>query len=416
MSAKTYLDSNAGAPLRPLVVEKLLSVFAETRAGSVLLPNPSSIHAHGRQAKRWIAEAREAVAASLGSGTDPEQVLFTSSGTEANQQAIRSVLEPALSRNGRATKPHWILTPVEHDSVLQMVSWFQEQGGEVSYLPVDAQGLPHSSELENLWRPETVLLSVIAVNNETGAITDLAPLVQTVRARGARIHVDAAQAWGKIPLDLKALDADLVTFSAHKIGALAGVGVVWIHSGVRMQALMRGKQEKGRRGGTENLLGIISAGAAAALVNPEKWSEEVGPWRDLLQKKVVERIPGTFVNAGLAPRIAGTLNLNFEGVEGESMVMALDLAGYSVSSGSACASGVVEPSHVLMAMGRSKSQAMAAIRISLSEALSEQVCEDFVSALERIVSKIRASQGIGQEKGRIRVELGKEPQVKGHAN
>jgi cysteine desulfurase len=330
------------------------------------------------------------VALSLGTKTDPEQLVFTSGGTEANQLAIRSILEPRLARGER---PHWITTPVEHDSVLQLVEWLEKRGGTVSRLPVDGDGAPAASALEALVRPETALVSSVWVNNETGVVTDVAALAAACAKAGQgriALHLDAAQAWGKIPLDVERSGAQLVTFSAHKIGGLAGTGIVWLRRGTAIDAVLPGKQEKGRRGGTENVVGAVAAGAAAAAIDPAAWSARLGPLRDQLERAICERIPGCIVNGGSAARrVANTLNLSFEGVEGDGLVMALDLAGYSVSAGSACASGVLEPSHVLLAMGRTRQQAMAAIRVSLHEGNTEAELEGFVAALAGVVGRMR---------------------------
>ena len=382
-----YLDSNAGAPLHPRVVEALRALFSAPSGAAELIPNPSSIHSHGRQAKRWFAEARESVAASLGPKADTEQLIFTSSCTEANQLAIVSALEPVLLKGG---KPHWITTPVEHDSVLQMVSWLIERGGSVSMLPVDSSGQPDITALESLWKPgETALVSALWVNNETGVISDIPALAAAVRARGGLLHVDAAQAWGKLPIVAEGSGISFLTLSGHKIGALAGTGVLYVGKGVRVHSILRGKQEKGRRGGTENLLGIIAAGAAASAVAPGAWAGTVQPLRDRFEDAIRKLIPGVSVNGEGAPRVANTSNLSFEGVEGDSLVMALDLAGVSVSSGSACASGVLEPSHVLLAMGRTPKQAMAALRVSLSSSNTWDELEAFLSALEPVVARVR---------------------------
>lgn len=381
-----YLDANAGAPLHPRVVEALQSCLAQS---DLLLANPSSIHAHGRKAKRLLAEARESIAASFGATTDPEQLVFTSSGTEANQLAIRSLLEPRLDRGEPV---HWITTPVEHDSVLKMVDWVKERGGSVSFLPVDSAGAPIVEAMDTLWTPQTALVSVVWVNNETGVITPgLQTLARQVRARGAALHIDAAQAWGKLPIDLAQIQASLVTFSAHKIGGLAGTGILWVGRGTSIHAALKGKQEKGRRAGTENLLGIFAAGVAATQVDPISYAARIAPTRDRLEAAIRARIPGAQMNGVTGDRVAGTCNLSFEGVEGDGMVMALDLKGYSLSSGSACASGVLEPSHVLMAMGKSRAQAMAAIRISLARELSDEVCDAFVEDLAQTTSRLQSA-------------------------
>lgn len=259
----------------------------------------------------------------------------------------------------------------------------------MSYLPVNEDGVPQVEALEEVLKPETALVSCIWVNNETGVISDVSRLVEIAQSYSIPVHLDAAQAWGKIPLDLDAHGAQYVSFSAHKIGGLGGTGVLWTQKGNPVTPHLLGKQEKGRRGGTENLMGAITAGAAASQLDPLAWVQSIEPLRDRLQDVICSRIPGTQVNGGQAKRVANTLNLNFKGLKSDGLVMALDLEGYCVSSGSACSSGALEPSHVLLAMGRSKSEAQAAIRVSLSEALSWEVFENFILTLERAVTRLR---------------------------
>jgi cysteine desulfurase len=389
-AAAIYLDANAGVPLKPEASAALRELL--DRAHLPHSANPSSIHSHGRSAKRLLADAREKIANSIGQNVDHEQLVFTSSGTEANQLAIRSLIEPVLlAGSSKSEKVHWITTPVEHDATLQLIEWTRKRGGAVDFLPVDAQGRPLVSELARLWKPETKLVSCVWANNETGVINDVAALIAETKRLGGKIHLDAAQAWGKIPLDVVASGADLVTFSAHKIGALAGLGLVWVGRGTPLSAVIPGKQEKGRRGGSENLAGIITAGAAAGTLDPIAWASRVEPLRDRLETEILARIPGATVNGAGAPRVPNTLNLTFDGVEGDGLVMALDLAGYSVSSGSACSSGVLEPSHVLLALGRSRAQSMAAVRVSLVDELPWEILEGFICALEKAVSRVRQS-------------------------
>lgn len=270
----------------------------------------------------------------------------------------------------------------------------------MSFLPVDSEGRVSAADIAALWRPETCLVSVVWVNNETGVIQELDPIAALVARKGGCLHIDAAQAWGKLPserLDLSRLGAQLVSFSGHKIGALGGTGLLWVARGVRLQALLPGKQEKGRRAGTENLLGLISLGAAARGLGAgagsvESWIARVLPLRQKLEQAILHRVPGARINGSGAPRVANTLSLSFEGVEGDALVMALDLAGYSVASGSACSSGALEPSHVLMAMGRSAPEAMAAVRVSLADELAWETLEGFVIALEKIVARVRKAR------------------------
>lgn len=383
-----YLDSNAGMPLRPEVSDALRRLLSTPLVGrGTPLPNPSSVHSHGRKAKKLLNQSREKIAHSFGPHVLPEEILLTSSGTEANQTAIRSALAPALERGERV---HWITTRVEHDATLKMTTELKAQGVEVSFLPVDEQGRPRISLLGELVQPSTRLISAIWVNNETGVFTDVMALTQEASRLGVPVHLDAAQAWGKVPLDLSACGATWVSFSGHKIGALSGTGVLWRRKGAPLRALIPGQQELGLRGGTENLLGIVSLGAAAEALSPIEWETALLPMRKRWEERIL-RIPGAILNGAEATRIANTMNFSFEGVERADLVAALDLQGFSVSSGSACSSGVSEPSHVLLAMGRSPGMAGSSIRISFFEELSDEVLASFSKALEECLEKVRKS-------------------------
>lgn len=358
---RLYLDTNATAPLKEAVQKALHTLVDEG------LANPSSIHRHGQKAKKHIAKAREDIALSLG-GIDPEQLLFTSSGTEANQTVIRSQLE-AFFNSGMPV--HWITSPVEHDSVIQMVDWVKQKGGEVSLCEIDKNGIPLPSSLQSLIRPETRLVSLMWVNNETGAVSPLEEYATICAGKAVPLHIDAAQAWGKLSIHLPSLAVQFATFSAHKIGALSGVGVVAIRPGSKVFPFIYGKQEKGRRGGTENLMGIVALGEASRTLNLANYAE-LAEQRNRLESIIQKNLSGVTVNAQDANRVAGVSNLSFDGVDGESLVMALDLKGLSLSAGSACSSGVIEPSHVLTAMGRSPKLALASLRMSWVNPLSEE--------------------------------------------
>lgn len=356
-------------------------------SGSSLIPNPSSSHSEGRKAKSALERARDQVAASLGEGVRARELTFVSSGTEAAQMAVRSVLEPSLLRGER---PHWILTAGDHDAHMQMIPWLEARGGSASLLPLGSDGMPELEAFQNLWRPETRLVSAIWANNETGVLTDVAKLSRMCAERGAPLHLDGAQAWGKLPLDLKSSGASLVSLSGHKVGALAGTGVLWRKGGARLGAtVFPGKQEGGLRGGTENLLGAVSLGAAASCLDPAAWSAAIGPLRDKMEREILRAIPGARIHGAGAPRIANTTSLGFEGIEKDGLVAALDLAGYCVSAGSACSSGITEPSHVLKAMGLGSDAARAAVRVSLASGTSWDELEGFVAALARAVEKAR---------------------------
>jgi len=395
--AGIYLDSNAGAPLRPQVREALFAILAGAHQAHPF-PNPSSLHQSGRYAKRLLNHARQQIASSLGKKVEPSQFIFTSSGTESNQLAIRSVLEKKLEQG---EKPHWITSSAEHDSVLHMVEWLKNRGGSVSFLPLDSNGNYPLSLIPELWRKETALVSLLWVNNETGVINDMFQASQLVKKQGGLLHVDAAQAWGKLPIELCSLGADFVSFSGHKIGAPAGIGVLWIKDHPQLKPFLPvifGKQEGGRRGGTENLLGAVLLGVAANTLNPLEWAQDVAPLRDRLQNVICQKVRNVMVHGQFAWRVANTLCLSFPQTENredrkvrevrnDALVAALDLAGFEVSQGAACSSGITYASPVLLAMGVSEADARSMIRISLVDTLPWSDLEKFADALSLAVSR-----------------------------
>ena len=409
----TSLDSNAGAPLHPKVAEALLPLFSPSSSNSEFaagtaeagrldqlektLGNPSSQHSAGRRARSSLQRSREQVSASIGAGNS-SQIIFTSSGTESIQLALRSRFEPWL-RSG--IKPHLITTRVEHEATLQMIDWLRAHGGTVAYLDLDAQGRPQAASFERAWSEAplaartagAVLLSAIWVNNETGVISDVRALASEARSRGVFAHFDGAQAWGKLAtLDVAQLGANAVSFSAHKIGGLAGTGVLWVDAAMApSEGLLRGKQEQGRRGGTENLVGIVAIGAAASGIQEGLTARltALENARDALEKRVVERVGGIVVNGAGAPRVPNTLNFSIEGIDGSTLVQSLDLDGFAVSAGSACASGVPQPSHVLVALGRDERLAKASLRLSFVEPLDMTTIERFTETLASHVSRMR---------------------------
>lgn len=390
-----YLDANAGAPLHPRVKEALLPFFASTPSTARPLGNPSSTHTPGQHSKRLLREAQERILRSIGSKHPKNICALTSSGTEANQWAVRSALEPGL-RQGK--KPRWLTTSSEHDSILQLARDYSDRGVQVRLLPVTDQGQVCLEALASALTEAPDLVSLIWVNNETGVINDVKEALRLVRSRApeAKFHLDAAQAWGKLPLELDSLGADYVSFSGHKIGALPGSGALWTREAKSLEPWLLGKQQQGLRGGTENLLGAIAMGAAASALEPLAYAEKLAPIRDRLQAEIRKQVPEVRVNGESSPRVANTLSLSFPGVQTDSLVMALDLEGYAVSAGSACSSGTLEPSHVLRAMGLSETLAKASIRISLPVGTRWEDVEGFPSALARVLSRARKS-GARQE-------------------
>lgn len=396
-----FLDSNAGTPT-PLNVRQALLSHLEG-AGARVAANASSIHTYGRSMRNALDEARDAVARSL--GTDPEQLVFTSSGSESNQLAIKAVLDAAFVNDPH---PRWILSAVEHDCVRALCEGFEARGGIVHTIGVDAEGALNLSELYAALQTSdakpasrVALVSLVWVNNETGVLLPLETIQQISRAceaAGAHFSLDACQAWGKVPIQVDELGAQWVSFSAHKIGGLSGTGVLWVAPQAQMpfgvslggaSGTVLGKQEKGRRGGSENTMGIIALGAAASIVDPISYAKTLAPLQQHLERLVLERIPGAHINGHSAPRVCNTSNFSFDQIEGDGLVMALDLEGFCVSAGSACSSGVMEPSHVLLAMGRSRGQALAAVRVSLHLETTQVQIDAFVEALSTVVSRFR---------------------------
>lgn len=388
---QVYLDTNAGTALAPEVVQGLRDLLSQPDQ-CVLLPNASSSHSYGRASRKSVEDARLRVSQSFGlDSIHSGEVVFTSSGTEANQQVIRSVLENSLKQD---KNPHWILSSVEHDSVLQLLDWSRSYGISHSLIPVNSSGDLIWDEIPRLIQPNTVLISTMWVNNETGIIYPPQKIRSILESRAILFHSDAAQAWGKLPLNLSTSGVDFATFSAHKVGAPAGLGVVWKNpqAEATLNPLIFGNQEFGFRGGTENALGIHALGLAARAMELEDLdarSKKLEQLRDDFENQVLQCVPGVVINGKECERVSQTSHLSFEGIDGEALIMSLDLMGYSVSSGSACSSGVQQPSHVMMAMGKSESEAKSSIRVSLPWDIQAEVLEGFVKALQKAVHQIR---------------------------
>jgi cysteine desulfurase len=348
--------------------------------------NPSSVHHFGQMAKAALDEARSSVAVLI--GADPSEVVFTSGGTESDNFAIRGVAE-ALEATGRK---HLIATGIEHEAVLNTLKALARRGWQVSLLPVDQTGIVSPAALERALTDGTALVSVMHANNEIGTVQPMADLARLAKARGALFHTDAVQSAGKIPVDVKALGVDLLSLSAHKFYGPKGVGALWIRRGVRLQApITGGKQERSRRAGTENVAGIVGLGVAAQLAKTKMADEaaRLAALRDRLEEGVL-RIGGTAVNGARSPRVPNTTNISFDRIEAESLLIALDLAGVAVSTGSACSSGTLEPSHVLKAMGFPAHRTQNSIRFSLGAGNTEADIERVVEVLPGIVEKLRS--------------------------
>ncbi len=378
---RIYLDHNATTPPAELVVERMAAALREQ------FGNPSSVHHFGQQAKAALDEARSAVAALVGG--DPSEVIFTSSGTESDNFAIRGVAE-ALEVTGRK---HLIASSIEHEAVLNTVKALGRRGWKTTLLPVDESGIVAVEALEAALTDETVLVSVMHANNEIGTIQPIADLARAARSRGALFHTDAVQSAGKIPVDVRALGVDLLSVSAHKFYGPKGVGALWVRRGVRLQPpITGGKQERSRRAGTENVAGIVGMGTAARQARAKMADEarRLAPLRDRLEEGILAAVAGTAINGARTPRVPNTTNISFDRVEAESLLIALDLAGIAVSTGSACSSGTLEPSHVLKAMGLPTHRTQNSIRFSLGEANTEADVERTIAVLPGIVEKLRS--------------------------
>ncbi len=381
---RIYLDHNATTPVAPEVADTVARVLRED------FGNPSSIHHFGQRAKALLDEARSEVAALVGG--DPSEIVFTSGGTESDNFALRGAAE-ALEASGRR---HLIATAIEHEAVINTLKALARRGWRTTLLPVGASGIVSADALAEALTDDTALVSVMAANNEIGTVQPVAELAAMARARGAIVHTDAVQAVGKVPVDVKALGVDLLTLSAHKFNGPKGAGALWIRRGTRLAAFVTGgRHERNRRAGTENVPGLAGLGAAARLARARiaAGPAPVAALRDRLEQGILDRIPGTAVNGERARRVPNTANVSFEGVEAESLLIALDLEGVAVSTGSACSSGTLEPSHVLRAMGLGPHRTQGSIRFSLGPSNTEAEIDHVLDRLPAIVEKLRALAG-----------------------
>ena len=377
---RIYLDHNATTPVAPAVVERMMAVLRDD------FGNPSSVHHFGQRAKAVLDEARSQVAALIGG--DPSEIVFTSGGTESDNFAIRGAAE-ALEPTGRR---HLIASAIEHEAVLNTLRALARRGWRVTLLPVDQSGIVTADSLRDALTADTALVSVMHANNEIGTIQPVAELAAIARSGGALFHTDAVQSAGKLPVDVKSLGVDLLSLSGHKFYGPKGAGAMWIRRGVRLLPLVTGgKHERNRRAGTENVAGSAGLGVAADLARLKMTAEaeRLATLRDRLEKGVLQAVTGTAVN-GSGPRVPNTTNISFDRVEAESLLIALDLEGVAVSTGSACSSGTLEPSHVLKAMGFPPHRTQNSIRFSLGAANTEAEIDHVVSVLPRLVEKLRS--------------------------
>jgi len=371
---RIYLDHNATTAVDPAVLDAMLPYF------STDFGNASSIHTFGQRARAAVETAREQVAALLNSR--PQEIVFTSGGTESDNHAVFGVALNSLN------SPHIITTTIEHEAVLNACQAIEKRGVSVTYLPVNREGLIDLDDLRRALRPETVLITVMHANNELGTIQPLTEIGHIAAEADVYFHTDAVQSAGKIPVNVKTLQLDLLSISGHKFYAPKGIGALFIKSGTRLrQLLYGGHHQRGFRPGTENVAGIVGLGKAAELarLSLEKDAARISHLRDTLEHGILACVPDSHVNSVSAPRTPNTSNVLFPGLEGEALVIALDLKGLACSTGAACSSGAVEPSHVLTAIGLAASEARASIRFSLGRHTTES---EITAALEIVPAAV----------------------------
>ncbi len=377
---RIYLDHSATTPV-DLEVAALMMTYYTEKYG-----NPSSVHSFGREARQALEEARRQVAELI--GATPQEVTFTSGGTEADNLAILGTVE-AMRKKGK----HLITSAIEHHAVLETFEYLEKKGFELTIIPVDSEGIVSVEDVRKAVRPDTILISVMHANNEVGAIQPIAEIGKLAKEFGITFHVDAVQSLGKIPINVKDLNIDLMTVSSHKIYGPKGVGALYIRKGVRIVPLTHGgSQEKKRRSGTENTPGIIGFGKACELIG-KRMAEEAElqtKLRDKLMNGILERIEYVKVNGPLGEkRLPNNVNVSIRFVEGESLLLSLDMLGIAASSGSACTSGSLDPSHVLLAMGLVHEIAHGSLRFSLGHQNTEEEIDYVLEQLPKIVERLR---------------------------
>ncbi len=382
---RIYMDNAATTATRPEVLEVMLPYFTQYYG------NSSSIHSFGRDARRALENARKQVAAAL--NCEAREVYFTAGGSESDNWAIRCALQ---NKKGK----HIITSAIEHHAVLHTCEYMEKQGYEVTYLPVDEFGVVSVENVKNAIRPDTALITIMAANNEIGTIQPIAEIGKIAREAGILFHTDAVQAIGAIPVDVKEWNVDMLSLSGHKFHAPKGVGALYIRKGIRISNLIYGgAQERGLRAGTENLPGIVGLGKAIELAVAElpEYAERMTMLRDKLIDGILTNISDVQLNGHRTQRLPGNVNVSVRYVEGEALLMRLDLAGIAASSGSACTSGSLDPSHVLLAIGLPHEIAHGSLRLSLGSETTEKDVDYVIDTLPNIVNTLRAMSPLNAE-------------------
>ncbi|MCI9180495.1 MAG: cysteine desulfurase NifS [Lachnospiraceae bacterium] len=375
-----YLDNAATTRTSPKVVEEMLPFFSEYYG------NPSSVYEFSNASKKAVAQARQVIADSL--GAKPQEIYFTAGGSESDNWAIKAAAE-AYQEKGR----HIITSKIEHHAVLHTCRYLESRGFSVTYLDVDEQGVVKLEELKKAIRPDTILISIMFANNEIGTIQPVKEIAEIAREHGILFHTDAVQAYGHVPINVDAFGMDMLSASGHKINGPKGIGFLYIRTGVKIRSFVHGgAQERKRRAGTENVPGIAGLGKAAELaVNTmEERMKKETELRDYLMDRVMAEVPYTRVNGHRKNRLPNNCNFAFQFIEGESLLIMLDMAGICGSSGSACTSGSLDPSHVLLAIGLPHEIAHGSLRLTLSEENTKEEMDYVVGEIKRIVERLRA--------------------------
>ena len=376
---KVYFDHSATTRVLPEVVEAMTPYFLDK------FGNASSIHSFGREAKSAMEDARTKLAGLL--NADPKEIVFTSSGTEADNLAIKGV----ATFKGRS-KGHIITSKIEHSAVLETCDFLKRSGFDVTELPVSGEGVVDPGDVERAIRPDTVLITIMAANNEVGTVQPIRDIGRIARSKGIPFHTDGVQAVAKIPIDVKADNIDMLSLSAHKFHGPKGVGALYVKKGTGIEAIIHGGgHERGLRSSTENIPGIVGLGKAAEIAkrDMEQTTARMRALRDRMIKRVPELVPNSYVNGHRTQRLPNNANFRFDFIEGEGLALQLDMKGIAASTGSACSTGSLEPSHVLLALGLTHEQAHGSLRITLGRENTEEEVDYFLQVIPGIVSKLR---------------------------
>ena len=384
---RIYMDNAATTAVSPEVLQAMLPYFTD------IYGNPSSIHSTGRDARRAVDAARKQVAAAI--GAQPTEIYFTAGGSESDNWAIKGT---AFAK--RAKGNHIITSQIEHHAVLHTCAWLEKQGFEVTYLPVDEFGRVRVEDVEKAITDKTILISIMAANNEIGTLQPITEIGKLAKSRGILFHTDAVQAMGAIPIDVNAMNIDMLSMSGHKFHGPKGIGVLYVRKGVHPDIFMHGgAQERGQRAGTENLAGIVGIGKAIELAtqNLEANAARMSRLRDKLIDGILAEIPDVRLNGHRTERLPNNVNVSIRYIEGEAMLLRLDLAGIAGSSGSACTSGSLDPSHVLLAIGLPHEIAHGSLRLSLGTDTTEDQVDEVLRVLPGIVKDLRAMSVLNAE-------------------